>query len=511
MTPSHRVLHNAGMTRERCSNKSKMGTLNTRPEQSGAWNADIADPGFEFKPAYSYTTKSGTWQIPPGLKRALPFYLHKPWARLGRPIRLFSYMAKHLGPIAHYRLFGIHVVFVNEPDYVREILVNQAGSFVRERTVRRLKVLLGEGLLTSDDPTHKRSRRIAAPAFHRGRIAAYADTMVAAAAGTRATWSDGQEIDIVAAMMTLSLEIVAQTLFATKVDADVRAINDQTNVIMGIYNYLVAFPNLEAVLHLPIPGVMRFKKARGKLDRVVNRIIADRKADGLDKLSERSDLLSLLLVARDEDGSSLSDEQLRDEVLTIFLAGYETTANALAWTWYLLSINPEADARMAAELDEVLGGRTATLEDYGRLKYTRMVLAESMRLYPPVWAMGRMSTVPIEIGPYRLPAGTHWFFSQYVLQRDARFFEDPLRFEPLRHTEEEAAKRDKFAYFPFGGGGRQCIGEGFAWMESVLVLATLAQRWRMELLPGQVVDVEEKITLRPRYAINVRLHERLVG
>ena len=485
-----------------------VGTLETRPEQETGWDAELRDPGFEFKPAYEYTTKTGTWRIPPGLKRALPFYLHKPWARLGRPIRLFTYMANHLGPIAHYRLFGIHIVFINEPKWVREVLVNQAGSFVRERTVRRLKVLLGEGLLTSDDPTHKRSRRIAAPAFHKGRIAAYADTMVAAAAGTREQWRDGQEIDVADAMMTLSLEIVARTLFATDVDDDVRAINDQTNVIMGIYNYLVAFPNLEAVLHWPIPGVMRFRKARAKLDRVVNRMIADRKAEGLEKLAERSDLLSLLLVARDEDGSALNDEALRDEVLTIFLAGYETTANALSWTWYLLSINPEAFDRMAVELDEVLGGRAATLEDYPRLKYTRMVLAESMRLYPPVWAMGRMSTVPVELGPYRLPAGTHWFFSQYVLQRDARFWEEPLRFEPLRHTEEEMAKRDKFAYFPFGGGGRQCIGEGFAWMESVLVLATLAQRWRMELLPGQKVDVEEKITLRPRYPIRVRLQAR---
>ena len=489
-----------------------MGIRNTRPEQNAtcgaAWDAAHPDPGYDFKPAYSYTTKTGTWHIPPGLRRALPFYLHKPWARLGRPIRLFSYMAKHLGPIAHYRLFNIHVVYLNDPDYIREVLINQATSFVRERTVRRLKVLLGEGLLTSDDPTHKRSRRIAAPAFHRGRISAYADTMVAAAADMRGTWRDGEEMDIVETMMKLSLEIVAQTLFATEVDDDVRAINDQTNIIMGIYNYLVAFPNLEAVLHLPIPGVMRFRKARAKLDRVVIRIIAERKAQGVEKLSERADLLSLLLVARDEDGSALSDEQLRDEVLTIFLAGYETTANALAWTWYLLSINPEADARMAEEIRAVLGDRTATLEDYGQLKYTRMVLAESMRLYPPVWAMGRMSTTPIEMGPYRLPAGTHWFFSQYVMQRDARFFDDPLRFEPLRHTEEEAAKRDKFTYFPFGGGGRQCIGEGFAWMESVLVLATLAQRWRMELLPGQKVDVEEKITLRPRYPINVRLHAR---
>lgn len=471
------------------------------------------DPGFTFRPAHEYTDKQGeTWRIPPGLKRALPFYLHKPWARLGRPLRLFEYMARNLGPIAHYRLFNIHVVYLNDPAFVREVLINQSSSFVRERTIQRLKILLGEGLLTSDDPTHKRSRRIAAPAFHRQRIAAYADTMVESSRAMRDGWSDGEEIDIAATMMRLSLEIVARTLFATEVDADVRAINDETNAIMAIYNYLIAFPNLEAVLHWPIPGVRRFRKARSRLDRVINRIITDTRALGEAKLSTRTDLLSLLLLARDEDGSALSDEQLRDEVLTIFLAGYETTANALTWTMYLLTLNPQADQKMAAEIREVLGegddARLPALDDYGRLKYTAMVLAEGLRLFPPAWAMGRMNTVPVEMGGYRLPPGTHWYLSQYVLQRSPELYPDPLKFEPLRHTDEEKAKRDKFAYFPFGGGGRQCIGEGFAWMEMVLVLATVAQRWRMELLPGQKVDVEEKITLRPRYPIRAWLRAR---
>ena len=420
---------------------------------------DELDPGFVFRPAYTYTTKSGTWRIPAGLKRALPFYLHKPWARIGKPIRLFEYMAKHLGKIGHYKLFGIHIVFLNDPEYVREVLINQNSSFVRERTIRRLKILLGEGLLTSDDPTHKRSRRIAAPAFHRQRINAYAGEMVRLAAAAADGWRNGDVVDMNSSMMTLSLEIVARTLFATEVDNDVREINHQTNQIMGIYNFLIAFPNAERFLHWPIPGLMKFRRARGKLDRVVNRIIAERKGDGED----RQDLLSMLLLARDEDGSALSDEQLRDEVLTIFLAGYETTANALSWTWYLLATNPEVQECMATEAADVLAGRPATLEDFARLKYTTMVFAEGMRLYPPAWAMGRMSTEPVEIGDYRLPPGTHWFFSQYIIQRDERFFPDPLRFDPLRHTDEAKASRDKFAYFPFGGGQRQCIGEGFAW------------------------------------------------
>jgi cytochrome P450 len=465
-----------------------------------------------LRPAYTLKTRTGEWRIPPGLRKTLPFYLNKPWARLGKPILLFEYMAKNVGPISHYMLFGNHVVFLNDPAAIREVLINQAHKFVRERTIVRLKILLGEGLLTSDDPTHKRSRRIAAPAFHRQRINAYADEMSAIAQHWAAQQAEGAEVDMNAAMMELSLEIVARTLFDTAVDEDVREINEQTNVIMAIYNYLIAFPNAEAALRwrLPVPGLMRFRKARAKLDRVVKRIIADRKlANARDpEHADRHDLLSMLLLARDEDGSELSDEQLRDEVLTIFLAGYETTANALSWTWMLLATNPEQQEQMYEEIHAVLGGRQPTLEDYPALKYTQMVFAEAMRLYPPAWAMGRKSTEPIEVGEYRLPAGTHWFLSQYILQRDERFFPDPLRFDPLRHTEEEKAKRDKFEYFPFGGGPRQCIGEGFAWLEGVLVLATIAQRWRLEWIDGQPVDVEEKITLRPRYPIRVRLHAR---
>jgi cytochrome P450 len=465
-----------------------------------------------FRPAHTLTTKTGEWRIPPGLRKTLPFYLHKPWARLGKPILLFEYMARNCGPISHYMLFGNHVVFLNDPDAIREVLVNQASKFVRERTIVRLKILLGEGLLTSDDPTHKRSRRIVAPAFHRQRIHDYGSEMVRSTLRWREQWADGDVVDMNAEMMTLSLDIVARTLFATEVDDDIREINAQSNLIMGIYNYLVAFPNAEAFLRyrIPVPGLRKFARARQRLDSVVRRIISDRKAANAadPEHADRKDLLSMLLASRDEDGSELSDDQLRDEVLTIFLAGYETTANALSWTWYLLATNPEQQERMYDEIHEVLGDRAATLEDYGALKYTQMVFAEAMRLYPPAWAMGRKSTEPIEVGPYRLPAGTHWFISQYILQRDARFYPDPLRFDPLRHTEEEKAKRDKFEYFPFGGGPRQCIGEGFAWLEGVMLLATIAQKWRMEWIEGQPVDVEEKITLRPRYPIRVKLHAR---
>jgi cytochrome P450 len=227
-------------------------------------------------------------------------------------------------------------------------------------------------------------------------------------------------------------------------------------------------------------------------------MIADHRADGVD----RGDLLSMLLASRDEesDHSGMTDEQLRDEVLTIFLAGYETVANALTWTWYLLSQNPQAEACLHAELDAVLGsGRLPTLEDLPRLRYTEMVFAESMRLYPPAWAMGRQSTADVELGPYRFPAGTYFFFSQYIIQRSAEYFPDPLRFDPERFLPEQKARRPRFAYFPFGAGSRQCIGEAFAWMEGVLMVATMPNNGGYGPFPGKTVEVQPKITLRPKY------------
>jgi cytochrome P450 len=283
---------------------------------------------------------------------------------------------------------------------------------------------------------------------------------------------------------------------------------------MGLYNFLVAFPRLESVLHWPIPGVMKFRRSRGKLDALVASMIAGRRALTQEELEQRGDLLSMLVAARDDDArdeAGMSDTQVRDEVLTIFLAGYETVANALTWTWYLLSQNSEAAAKMYAEVAGVLGGRTAGVEDFARLKYTEMVFAESMRLYPPAWAMGRQSTKAVEIGPYRFPPQTHFFFSQYVMHRSAEFWDEPLEFRPERHTAEAKAGRARFVYFPFGGGGRQCIGEGFAWMEGVLSLATIAQRWRLHFVPTYPVVPQARITLRPKFPMRMRVEAAGAG
>ncbi len=468
---------------------------------------------------YIGATTRGEWRLPPGLRRPLYRYLKRPWLNFGDPIPLFTHLQKALGPISHYRFLGMLIIVVNDPDWIGEILINQGSSFIKERTVQRMKVLLGEGLITSDDPIHMRQRKLAAPAFHRQRIAGYAEEIVRSAEEQIGSWADGAEVDISDEMMRLSLRIVARTLFDTEVTPDALSVVDEVNLVMGMYNFLVVFPMLEKFLNWPLPYISKFRRSRAKLDAVINRMIASRRALSLEELQGRHDLLSTLVAARYEaeesdgsgDGSGtigMTDTQVRDELLTIFLAGYETVANALTWTWYLLSQNPAAAARMYAEVDAVLGDRTATLADLPNLKYVEMVFAESMRLFPPAWAMGRKSTAPVQLGPYRIPPGASFFFSQYILGHMEEFWDQPEVFRPERHSPENKAGRHRFVYFPFGAGRRQCIGESFAWMEGVLSLATVAQRWRLELIPGQKIETQAKITLRPKYPMRMKLVAR---
>jgi cytochrome P450 len=453
----------------------------------------------------------GKYRFPPGLRLNLPFYTFSKFFDPRNPILLFEHLKK-FGRAAHYRLLWHHVVLLNDPSDIREVLVDKGQCFVKERTQKRMKILLGEGLITSDGETHKRQRRIAAPAFHRQRIQAYAGTIVSHAAAMRDAWKAGAQMDAAAEMMRLALQITARTLFDTEVTAEIETINDEANAVMEMYHSLISLPRAEELLRwrIPVPVLMRFRKSKKRLDQVVDSMIARKQAESAKAVQEGrpvgDDLLSMLIAARDEDGGTsnrMSAKELRDEVLTIFLAGYETVANALSWTWLLLGRNPEAEARLHAEIDSALEGRLPTLEDMPRLPYTEMVIAEAMRLYPPAWAMGRMATEDVEIGPYRLPKGTFLFFSQYIVHRDPHYFPDPLAFCPERFTTEAKASRPRFAYFPFGGGGRQCIGESFAWMEAVLVLATLAQRWRLSVVDGQEIALQPKITLRPKFGIQV--------
>ncbi|MBV9436261.1 MAG: cytochrome P450 [Acidobacteria bacterium] len=447
--------------------------------------------------------KEGKYVFPPGLKVNLLLYSFNRF-RHGDPIRVFQHLADTYGDIAHYKLGRQHVVFLNSPEYVREVLVVQNANFVKERTVQRMKMLVGEGLITSEDPFHRKQRMLAQPAFYRQRIAAYADDIVNKAAAFRDRWSDGRQLDISLEMMHLTLDVIAKTLFDSDVAAEVEEISREVNAIMRLYNFLVLVPLAEVLQNYPLPGMRRFRRARSRLDAIVYRMIEEHRRDS----RHGADLLSMLLSARYEDGSAMPDRQVRDEVMTIFLAGYETIANALTWTWYLLSQNSAAEEKLHDELATVLAGRQPTYDDLPKLSYTEMVLAESMRLYPPAWAMGRFALDDFRLGPYFLPKNTTVFTCQYVMHRDPRYFPDPERFDPERWRPEAKARRPRFSYFPFGGGARQCIGESFAWMEGVLILATLAQSWRLRLVSGHRVEPQPLITLRPKYGMKMTLEAR---
>jgi cytochrome P450 len=453
-------------------------------------------------PRFKRRTKRFETAFPPGPVPRYPGQFLVETAR--NPLALFVGIAREYGDIAHYQIGPQHLFFFNHPDLIRDVLVTNGRNFHKSRGLERARRLLGNGLLTSEDEFHLRQRRLAQPAFHRQRIAAYAGTMASYASRMREGWRDGATVDMHHEMMRLTLDIVGKTLFDADVDSEAAEIGQALTTAFESFN-LAMLPFTEYLEKLPLPAVRRFNAARDRLDRTVYRMIEERRTSGEDK----GDLLSMLLLAQDTegDGTGMSDSQLRDEALTIFLAGHETTANALTWTWFLLSQNPEVEARLHTEVD-ALADRHPTYEDMAALPYTRMVLMESMRLYPPAWAIGRRAIESFEEREFTVPANSVVLMSQYVMHRDARFFPDPERFDPERWTAEAQAQRPKFAYFPFGGGNRVCIGEQFAWMEGVLLVATLAQRWKMRLVAGHPVELKPLITLRPKYGMKMRLERR---
>jgi cytochrome P450 len=447
-------------------------------------------------------------RLPPGPRSRYPgeIFLAFRRDRLGFLQRL----ARDCGDVAHIRIGPQHVVLLSHPDHIRDVLVTNKRTFVKGRGVRRMKLLLGDGLLTAEGDKHLRQRRLAQPAFHRQRIAGYARTMVDYARRTAARWRAGDAVDAHDEMMRLTLAIAGKTLFDADVEAEASEIGDAVTTIIELFN-VALLPFAELMDHLPLPWVRRFRRARERLDRTIYRIIAERRRSGAD----RGDLLSMLMLAADVDGDGggMDDAQLRDEVMTLLLAGHETTANALSWTWDLLARHPEVERRLHEEVDAVLaapdgGVRAATVDDVSRLPYARMVLAESMRLYPPAWTLGYQTLGEYEVAGYTLPARALVLMSQWVVHRDARFYDDPERFDPERWRPERAAERPRFAYFPFGGGTRQCIGEQFAWTEGVLVLATIARERRLRLRDEAPIVPEPTFTLRPRGGVKVRLERR---
>ena len=422
------------------------------------------------------------------------------------PIAFLMSAAREFGDVSHFKAGSQHYFLVNDPECIKDILVTHHTCFKKGRGLERAKGMLGNGLLTSEGEFHHRQRRLAQPAFHRDRVARYAAIMVDYADRTqRERWHDGQTFDIAKEMMHLTLAIVGKTLFDTDTEAEAEQIRGALSESMKRFNRFM-LPFAKFLDRLPLPGNRHYDRARDFLNSIVYRIIDERRRSGQD----RGDLLSMLLAAQDEegDGSHMTDLQLRDEAITIFLAGHETTANALTWTWYLLSEHPEIEARLHHELDSVLAGRLPTADDFPRLRYTEMVIAESMRLYPPAWIMGRRALKDYSLASYIVPAGSSVIMSPYVMHHDARYFPDPFRFDPDRWTPEARASRPQFSYFPFGGGPRRCIGEGFAWMEAIMILATLAQTWSLRHIPEHHVALQPVITLRPKHGMSMVLSTR---
>jgi len=419
------------------------------------------------------------------------------------PLAFLTSIARaYPGEVVRFRQGPRTVYLVKHPDLVKEILVTRQHEFTKSRALQWAKLFLGEGLLTSEGEFHTRQRRLAQPAFHRQRIAGYAAEMVGLALEARERWRAGETVLLDAEMTRLTLAIAARTLFGLDVTASAAAeVGRDVGTLTALFPRF-ALPLFGVIQKLPLPSNARFDRAVARLDALVYGLIAQRRAEGAEAAG-RGDLLSMLLGAQDEEGEGggMTDRQLRDEVMTLLLAGHETTSNALVWTFYLLSQNPEADARWRQELVSVLAGRAPTADDLPALVQTEKVLAESMRLFPPAWGIGRRAAHDLVLGGYAVRKGTVLALPPYVIHRDGRFWPDPLRFDPERFTPEAKAGRPRFAYFPFGGGARSCIGEPFAWMEGVLLLATIGQRWRLRLRPGQKVEPQALITLRPRYGM----------
>jgi cytochrome P450 len=421
------------------------------------------------------------------------------------PIAFFSNLAHTYGDVSHVHMAGEHLFLLNHPSLIRDVLVTNQRNFLKGRGLERARRFLGQGLLTSEGATHLRQRRLMQPLFHRDRISTYASLMTEYADRLQRGWHAGSTIDAAQEMNRLALLIVGKTLFDADVESHAKNVGTALTAVMGSF-WMTMLPFSDLMEHLPLPAFRRSKKARAELDAIIYGMIDERRKNPTD----RGDLLSMLLLAQDEeaDGAGMTDQQVRDEAMTIFLAGHETTANALAWTWYLLSGAPEAEARLHEEVDRVLGGRLPTLADVPNLPYVEQVVTESMRLYPPAWLIGRRAIEEFAVRDYTVPARSVVVMSPYVLQRDARFFVDPERFRPERWTPEFKASLPPFAYFPFGGGARRCIGESFAWMELVLVMSTIAQRWRMRLVPGHPVVPQPVVTLRIKNGLKMTLEAR---
>lgn len=423
------------------------------------------------------------------------------------PLGYIHTMARTYGDVVHFTVGSTQIYLVNRPDLIETMLVTENRKFVKPRLLHLASETLGNGLLTSEGSFWLRQRRLAAPAFHREKIRGYAVTMVDEAERMVAGWNDGETRDIHREMMRVTLEIVSRTLFGTDIPPEQM---DEVEKILDVaLNRFRDYQTLRYQLFdwFPRPLKLRFRAAGARLDRIIYNLIAARRALNLSPADDPT-LLGTYLAARDDDGGGMTDRQLRDECVTIFLAGHETTANALTFALYLLSVNPEKREKLEAELDALPPDRPPTADDLPRLPYTRQVVNEAMRLYPPAWRVGREATEDVRLGEYAVPAGSQLFACQWTIHRDPRWYAEPEKFIPERWTDEFERSLPRYAYFPFGGGPRLCIGSSFAEMEAALLLAVICRRHRFEYLGDSPPELYPSITLRPLHGMEMRVESR---
>jgi cytochrome P450 len=434
-------------------------------------------------------------RLPPGPKGA--FLLGNTFQYLRDPLEFLPRVVREYGDVVRLRLADTTSYLLGSPDVIDGVLRQRADDLIKDRVTRGLVPLTGRGLLTSEGEFWRRQRKLAQPAFGHAQVQRYGEVMVDHTERMLSGWADGKGLDVHDAMMRLTLGIVAQCLFGADVSGEAEVIGHSLETVME--HFLKPTQWFPIRDYLPLPSTIRYRRAIGRIDAIVYRIIAERRRTGHDP----GDLLSRLLSAQDDEGGGMTDRQLRDECVTLILAGHETTALVLTYGFFLLAGHPDADARLADELADVLGDRPPTPADVPRLKYAEWVVRESMRLYPPAWAIGREALTDLEVGGYHAPKGTQFFISQWVVHRDPRWFDDPSSFRPERWDDDLARRLPRCAYFPFGEGPRICIGNHFAMMEAILILATIARRFRLSMAPGQALDLAPSITLRPRGPMRV--------
>ena len=482
-------------------------------------------------------------KYPPGPSYKIPGKLIRQF--IHDPIKTLSTISQKYGDISYFKLGPKqHVYLINNPDYIEKVLIYDHRNFKKGKRLQAAKALLGEGLVTSEGDLHNRQRRLIQPIFHPRQIMAYGKIMTDYAIRLRDRWKNEDILDISQEMMQLTLGIICKSVLNYDVESEAKKVGKALTTTRN-YSKRLQSPIGQVLDKIPIlPAPRGAREARKELDSLVYRLISDRRrhqqeSDNNNKGYE--DLLSRLLQAQDSNlagpatstssssngggaqstspGGKMSDKQVRDEVMTIFIAGHETTANALTWTFYLLSQYPDVEKKLHDEIDSVLGpiddrnshmdsNKIPTAEDIPKLQYAEKVLRESMRLYPPVWTMGRYVENDYQVGEYTIPAGSSILMSQYVMHHDPRYYEEPEHFNPDRWTAKFKTDLPRFSYFPFGGGIRGCIGEPFAWMEGILIIATIAQKWTMRLVPGQRIKLDPAITLRPKYGMKMKLIRR---